>query len=252
MPAEERPPNWQQYEDLVGSVALVTGGGRGLGRGFAERMAAMGCAVAVHGSREHGPSEFGEGSTLSATAQEVGAQFGVPTLAVLGDLTVAQDADRVVKEVLAAYGQIDILIHNAGGDTTTAGQKPEPNDAVFVDEAEGMQVLDRNLKAAILVCKRVARHMLERGGQGRIITVSSVAALKVYDEGAQAMYATAKAGLHHYTKHLGEHDRLPTLAPFSLGSTVGLLSPCSGWLEDDLGFTPLALCWQRASCRRTA
>ena len=98
--------------------------------------------------------------------------------------------------------------------------------------------------------ERVARHMLERG-QGRIITVSSVAALKVYDEGAQAMYATAKAGLHHYTKHLGENDRLPTLAPFSLGSTVGLLSPCSGWLEDDLGFTPLALCWQRASCRRT-
>ena len=181
----------------------------------------MGCAVAVHGSREHGPSEFGEGSTLSATAQEVGAQFGVPTLAVLGDLTVAQDVDRVVKEVLAAYGQIDILIHNAGGDTTTAGQKPEPNDAVFVDEAEGMQVLDRNLKAAILVCKRVARHMLERG-QGRIITVSSVAALKVYDEGAQAMYATAKAGLHHYTKHLGEHDRFFLAGPaFTLQGVVG-------------------------------
>ena len=66
-----------------------------------------------------------------------------------------------------------------------------------------MQVLDRNLKAAILICKRVARHMLERGQGGKIITVSSVAALKVYDEGAQAMYATAKAGLHHYTKHLG-------------------------------------------------
>ena len=212
MPAEERPPNWQQYEDLGGCVALVTGAGRGLGRGFAERMAAMGCAVAVHGSREHGPSEFGEGSTLSATAQEVGAQFGVPTLAVLGDLTSAQEVDRVVDEVLAAYGQIDILIHNAGGDTTTAGQKPEPNDAVFVDEAEGMQVLDRNLKAAILICKRVARHMLERR-QGKIITVSSVAALKVYDEGAQAMYATAKAGLHHYTKHLGAN----ATAFFSLG-----------------------------------
>ena len=80
-----------------------------------------------------------------------------------------------------------------------------------------MQVLDRNLKAAILICKRVARHMLERGQGGKIITVSSVAALKVYDEGAQAMYATAKAGLHHYTKHLGANASACRRGVFRLG-----------------------------------
>ena len=53
---------------LAGQVALVTGAGRGLGRAFAERLAALGAAIGVHGMREHGPAEYGEGTTLSATA----------------------------------------------------------------------------------------------------------------------------------------------------------------------------------------
>ena len=57
---------------LQGKIALVTGAGRGLGRAFAARLAALGCSLAIHGMREDGPAEYGEGTTLTATAAEIG------------------------------------------------------------------------------------------------------------------------------------------------------------------------------------
>ncbi|HEY0849065.1 MAG TPA: SDR family NAD(P)-dependent oxidoreductase, partial [Bradyrhizobium sp.] len=72
---------------LSRKVALVTGAGRGLGRAFAEKLAALGANVAIHGMRENGPAEYGEGTTLTAVAQEVGKQHGIRTQRVLGDLT---------------------------------------------------------------------------------------------------------------------------------------------------------------------
>src|ERR1051326_2638416 len=109
---------------LKGKIALVTGAGRGLGRAFAEKLAAMGADVAIHGMRENGPAEYGEGTTLTAVAQEIGKQYGVRTRRVLGDLTKGDDIARVVAETEKALGSIDILVHNAGGDIAAAGGKP--------------------------------------------------------------------------------------------------------------------------------
>ena len=71
---------------LEGQVALVTGAGRGLGRAFAEQLAALGCNVAVHGMRENGPSEFGGAETLTDVARAIAERHSVRTVKVLGDL----------------------------------------------------------------------------------------------------------------------------------------------------------------------
>ncbi|MBM3998657.1 MAG: SDR family oxidoreductase [Planctomycetes bacterium] len=189
---------------LEGKVALVTGAGRGLGRAFAERLAALGCAVGVHGMREQGPAEYGEGTTLTDTACQVGEQFRVRTCRVLGDLTQSDQVDRVVETVRKELGPIDILVHNAGGDIAAAGGKPNPNDAVGIKEVDVRAVLDRNLISTIFVCQRAARGMMERRA-GRIVTISSIEAF--HGIPTSSIYSTAKAGVVAYTRCLAAELR---------------------------------------------
>jgi 3-oxoacyl-[acyl-carrier protein] reductase len=198
---------------LEGRVALVTGAGRGLGRAFAEHLAGRGAAVGVHGMREHGPAEYGEGTTLSETARAIAEAHGVRTCRVLGDLTLADGVEAVVARVEAELGPIDVLVHNAGGDIAAAGGKPDPNDCVFIKEEDVRAVLDRNLLSTILVCQRVARGMMERR-RGRILTISSIAAFLGRRE--SAIYATAKAGVVHYTRCLADQLRPYDVAVNSL------------------------------------
>ncbi|BBK29524.1 3-oxoacyl-[acyl-carrier protein] reductase [Stella humosa] len=204
-----------QDRPLRGKVALVTGAGRGLGRAFAERLAAMGAAIAVHGMRENGPAEFGEGTTLTAVAEEIAAAYGVRTLRLLGDLTQAADIARVIDTATAALGPIDILVHNAGGDIAARGGKPDPNDAVFIREEDVRAVLDRNLVSTILTCQAVARGMMERRG-GRIVTIGSTAGSRGRTNGS--IYAVAKAGVNHFTRCLADQ-----LRPYEV--TVNCIAP---------------------------
>ncbi len=189
---------------LEGQVALVTGAGRGLGRAFAERLAALGCKIAVHGMREEGPSEYGGRETLTNVADSIGRLGSVRTMKILGDLTRPADVERIVDGARKELGPIDILVHNAGGDIAAAGGKPEPNDVVHVKEEDVRAVIDRNLLSTIFVCQRVARDMIRRR-QGRIITISSVAAFKGRTNAS--IYATAKAGAVHFTRCLADQLR---------------------------------------------
>jgi 3-oxoacyl-[acyl-carrier protein] reductase len=200
---------------LTGKIALVTGAGRGLGRAFAERLASLGADVAVHGMRENGPAEYGEGTTLTAVAEAVAAEHGVRTVRVLGNLTKGEDIDQIVETTSRSLGPIDILIHNAGGDIAAAGGKPDPNDAVGIREEDVRAVLDRNLLSTILTCQAVAKEMMPRR-QGRIVTIGSVAAFKGRTNGA--IYAVAKAGMTHYTRCLADQ-----LRPFDI--TVNCIAP---------------------------
>lgn len=200
---------------LNGKVALVTGAGRGLGRAFAERLAALGCSVAIHGMRENGPSEYGGVQTLTGVAQDISEAHGVQTRRILGDLTKIDDIDRVVAEATSHLGPIDILVHNAGGDIAVAGGKPDPNDVVNIKAEDVRAVIDRNLLSTIFICQRVARDMMVRRS-GRIITIGSVAAFKGRTNAS--IYATAKAGALHFTRCLADQMR-----PYDV--TVNTIAP---------------------------
>jgi 3-oxoacyl-[acyl-carrier protein] reductase len=199
---------------LEGQVALVTGAGRGLGRAFAERLAALGCNLAVHGMRERGPSEFGGAQTLTDVARAIADQHGVRTIRILGDLTREEQVDEVVGAA-SGLGPIDILVHNAGGDIAAAGGKPDPNDVVNITAADVRAVIDRNLLSTIFVCQRVAGGMMQRR-RGRIVTIGSVAAFKGRTNAS--IYATAKAGALHFTRCLAEQ-----LRPYEI--TVNVIAP---------------------------
>ena len=189
---------------LEGQIALVTGSGRGLGRSFAEHLASLGCSLGIHGMREHGPAEYGEGTTLTDTAQQIADQYNVRTCRVPGDLTNAEDVVRIVDGVCSQLGPIDILVHNAGGDIAAAGGKPDPNDAVHIKLEDVRAVLDRNLLSTILTCQAVSKVMMPRK-RGRILTLSSIAAFKGL--ASSSIYATSKAAVVEYTRCLAEQLR---------------------------------------------
>lgn len=200
---------------LAGQVALVTGAGRGLGRAFAEHLASLGCNVAVHGMREHGPSEFGGNETLTDVARAIGARHNVKTIKILANLTALSDIARTVAAAEKELGAIDILVHNAGGDIAAAGGKPNPNDVVNIKPEDVRAVIDRNLLSTIFVCQEVARGMMKRK-RGRIITIGSVAAFKGRTNAS--IYATAKAAAMHFTRCLADQMR-----PYDV--TVNCIAP---------------------------
>ena len=200
---------------LTGKTAIVTGSGRGLGRAFAETLANLGCNVGIHGMRENGPAEYGEGTTLTDTAREIGEKYGVKTVRVLGDLTDNEQVGRIVQEVADALGPIDILVHNAGGDIAAKGGKPNPNDAVMIKEEDVRSVMDRNLLSTVFINQHVSRSMMERK-TGRIINISSIAAFR--GNVNSAIYSTAKAAVVEYTRCLALQMR-----PYDV--TVNSLAP---------------------------
>jgi 3-oxoacyl-[acyl-carrier protein] reductase len=196
--------------ELSGRVAWITGSSRGLGRVIAAHLAGLGARVVVHGTTPTSTRAFDEADSLAAVADEIAQAAGVETLAVHGDLSQAETVDRVVGEIHTAFGQIDTLIHAAGGDIGAGGTgapqagKPDPNDAVFVSLSDIHAVLNRNLLSGILVCRAVAPEMMARKA-GHIVTISSVDALHGTSNGA--IYATAKAGLTEYSRCLATQLR---------------------------------------------
>jgi 3-oxoacyl-[acyl-carrier protein] reductase len=165
---------------LGGKVALVTGAGRGLGRATAVRLAREGATVVVNYKGRRDAAE---------ETQRLVQDAGSKSTLVQADVSVPEDAERLVKETIEFGGKLDILVNNAGitRDNLLLRMSLEDWDAV----------LDLNLRGAFLVTKAALRPMMRARG-GRIINIASIAGLT--GNAGQANYSAAKAGLIAFTR----------------------------------------------------
>ncbi|MCY3831664.1 MAG: glucose 1-dehydrogenase [Chloroflexi bacterium] len=180
--------------NLGGKVALVTGaaGAAGIGRAIALRLAQEGADVAVN--------DLGEGLGFRAGLPDVVREIealGARSLAVYADVAQADQVERMVAETLDRFGRIDILVNNAGA---PAGRDRVP----VIDLAEeDFDLVQRvNVKGVFLCCRAVARHMLERGGGGTIINISSIAGK--YGVARFAAYCASKFAVRGFTQALAQ------------------------------------------------
>jgi 3-oxoacyl-[acyl-carrier protein] reductase len=215
---------------LSGKVAVITGGARGLGRGYALRLAGLGADIAII-DRNLQAAEVYEFERTAMTAATVMAECetkGVRALGVETDLTSRAAAASAIDDIARQLGRIDIAVCNAGGGTVVfADERPagpganEVGDAVTSgtpsDCPEEMltRVLDINLKTTMYTCMAVAPQM-KRQGAGKIITVASTAGVDA--RGTYHPYGMAKAAIIHYTRSLAQE-----LGPFNIN--VNAIAP---------------------------
>ena len=165
---------------LAGQVALVTGGGRGIGRGIALELAAAGCQIAVN--------YYVEPERAEQTAAEVKA-LGVDAMPVFADVATGSDVHSMIEETVARFGRLDILVNNAGTQTWTP--------FLEVTEAEWDRVIATNLKGCFLCTQAAARYMKDHGG-GAVVNIGS-GSNKVPFPGLVA-YTASKGGIEMLTK----------------------------------------------------
>jgi 3-oxoacyl-[acyl-carrier protein] reductase len=198
--------------ELDGQVALVTGGGRGIGATIARELAAGGARVAVSArSREQ----------VEAVANETGG------LAVVADVSAPESVEAMVGEVESDLGPIDLLVNNAG----IAGWE---STAWETDPNEWWRVFEVNVFGAYLCCRSVIPGMIERG-HGRIVNTGSGSG---YLPGQQmTAYGSSKAALYRFGETLAEQLK-PHGIPVFIISPGLVRSEMTANFPEDLPWTP--------------
>jgi 3-oxoacyl-[acyl-carrier protein] reductase len=192
--------------DLTDKVALVTGGGRGLGRAISLALAQQGADVGVN--------YRGNAETAGEVVTQIRA-MGRAAIPIQGDTSAGREAcEAIVRAAIDEFGKVDILVNNAG--------ITRDNLMMRMDEEEWESVINTNLAGPFWMTRAIARPML-KARSGRIINMSSVAG-RMGNVG-QANYASAKAGLIGLTKSVARE-----LA--SRGITCNAIAP--GLIETEL------------------
>jgi NAD(P)-dependent dehydrogenase (short-subunit alcohol dehydrogenase family) len=201
---------------LNGRVAVVTGGGSGIGRGIAAGLTAFGASVAIWEINQE---------TCESAAAEIGA------LGIVTDVRDADSVDAALAQTVAELGTVSILVNNAGG----VFYSP------ILDTAEkGWDALYRaNLRHVFLCTQRIAREMVKAKIGGSITTITSIEGVRAAP--GYASYAAAKAGVINYTKtaalELAPHGiRVNALAP-DVTLTEGITAIAPPGAEERFAFT---------------
>ena len=196
----------QRSLQLDGQVAIVTGGGKGIGKATASILARHGARITVADC---------DLPVAEKTAAEITKETSQPVLAIQTDVSRASSVTEMVSGTLAEFSRIDILVNNAG-----IGGHALPISEVSEEEWE--QVLNVNLKSVFLCCRAVIPHMRKRKS-GKIVNVASIAG----KEGNPRMipYSASKAGVICLTKALAKEVvedgiRVNCVAPAVIGTTI--------------------------------
>jgi 3-oxoacyl-[acyl-carrier protein] reductase len=199
---------------LTGRVAVVTGGGAGIGRGIATGMAAFGASVAIW---ERDPD------SCAAAAESIGA------LGIVTDVRDSGDVDAALERTTAELGLVTILVNNAGGVFSSPLLETSENgwDALY----------KANLRHVLLCTQRIARQLVSADLPGSIINLTSSEGVRAAP--GYAAYAAAKAGVINYTKTAAVElaprgIRVNALAP-DITVTEGLMRLTPEVLRRDLG-----------------
>jgi gluconate 5-dehydrogenase len=169
---------------LAGRVAIVTGGGGGIGSALAEALAGAGARVAVVG-RTREP--------LEAAVRRVEG-VGSEALAIVADVTEEDSAESAVIQVAERFGSVDILVNAVGGG---AGKALHPAEGY--PRKDWDWIMELNVRSTIVPTQPVVRHMIERGGGGAILNISSVRANLGINAGYSA-YVAAKGAISALTR----------------------------------------------------
>jgi D-sorbitol dehydrogenase (acceptor) len=165
---------------LNGKTALITGAARGIGLAFAEAYVREGARVAI-------------ADIDIERGRHAAAQIGTAAMAVEMDVTRQDSIDRAVDRTIEAFGRIDILINNAA--LFTAAPITE------IDHADFQRAFDINVSGTLFTLQAVARHMIARGGGGKIINMASQAGRR--GEPLVAVYCATKAAVISLTQSAG-------------------------------------------------
>jgi 3-oxoacyl-[acyl-carrier protein] reductase len=171
-------------------VSLVTGAGRGIGRGIAVELAKLGYAVVINYARN---------ATAAEACLQLVRDAGGDGMTILADVSSSEDRERLVRQLIDVYGRVDLLVNNAGVAPSVRADLLEAGEESF-DRVVGI-----NLKGPFFLTQRVALKMIEQVRSGemgifgppRIVTISSISAYTAsVDRGD---YCVAKAGLSMMT-----------------------------------------------------